>query len=149
MLSKAILHSHCLTLLQDKISRLQEMINDAQQAASDDTKSSAGDKFETGREMMKREIDKYNLQLAEAEKQHRFLKQLTPAKTSDTIGPGSLVETPEGVYYFSVPLGKLTVEGESCFALSLVAPIGKALKGRKEGETISFMGRQILIKALY
>lgn len=144
-MTKIELHTHCCALLEARISRLEHQINDAQQAASDDTKSSAGDKFETSREMMKREIDKYNLQLTQADKQLRMLRQLKPGAQKTKVEPGSLVQTNEGWYYFSVPLGKLSLAAETFFALSLVAPIGQALKGQAVGANITFMGRQIEI----
>ena len=41
---KIALHQTCLSLLNEKITTLKRNIKDAQQAASEDTKSSAGDR---------------------------------------------------------------------------------------------------------
>ena len=66
----------------------------------------------------------------------------------DHIGFGSLVTTNEGVYYFSVSLGKVLLDGQLFFALSMASPIGKALAGRKAGDEVLFMGRKIRIEHL-
>jgi transcription elongation GreA/GreB family factor len=145
---KPQIHQACIAMLEARISRLQQSIVHAQQAASDDTKSSAGDKFETSREMMKLEIDKNNAQLSQADTMLQHLHKLNPGTTMDKVAFGSLVHTNEGIYYFSVGLGKLMVDDKVCFALSMVSPIGKALGGRKAGETVDFMGRKVEIEAI-
>lgn len=147
-MDKSAAHTACYSLLDKKIERLRGQINDAQQAASDNTKSSAGDKFETGREMMKREIDKLSLQLSQASRQQHLLEQIDPNKSHEKIGAGSLVHTSEGIYYFSVPVGKISTDQGTFFALSLAAPIGKALQGKQAGDLVHFMQRQIKIESV-
>ena len=44
---KQKLYQECLNYVQRSIDAAQQGINEAQQAAKDDTKSSAGDKYET------------------------------------------------------------------------------------------------------
>lgn len=145
---KQILHQACLDLLEEKIASLQKAVQDAQQAASEDTKSSAGDKFETSREMIKLEINKYNQQLSQNSKMLHHLQQINPDTNRDTVAMGSLVLTNEGRYYFSVSLGKLSLEEESYFALSMASPIGRALAGHRAGDQVSFMGRTIQIQEI-
>ena len=47
-----------LTQLDQKTETAKTAIESAKESRDNDTKSSAGDKFETGREMMQMEIDK-------------------------------------------------------------------------------------------
>jgi transcription elongation GreA/GreB family factor len=145
---KVALHQACIELLNQKTASLERAIADAQQAASEDTKSSAGDKFETSREMIKREIDKNNAQLRNALEMLQHLQQLNPGSLKEKVSYGSLVETPEGIYYFSVSLGKVMLEGKSYFALSMASPIGQALKDRSAGQEFSFRGRNIRIEGI-
>ncbi len=142
---KEQIHAQCLALLDQKIDRLQRSIADAQKAASEDTKSSAGDKFETSREMLKQEINKHNQQLALTTKMKQQFGQIDPSQSIDHIAFGSLAETNEGLYYFSASLGKVEGEGQQCFALSMVSPIAKALANHKAGEEVPFMKRSIKI----
>lgn len=142
---KARIHSQCLHLLTEKIERLQRSIADSQKSASEDTKSSAGDKFETSREMLKQEINKHSQQLAMATKMRQQFTKLNPTQNITSIGFGSLVDTNEGLYYFSASLGKVVLEEKSCFALSMISPIGKALADHKAGDEVDFMKRRIKI----
>lgn len=145
---KIEIHLACIAMLEARMARLQEAIDQAQQAASDDTKSSAGDKFETSREMIKLEIDKNNMQLSQAATMLKHLHSLSPSSVLDSVAFGSLVQTNEGIYYFSVGLGKVVLEDKTCYALSMASPIGRALKGRKPGETVEFMGRKVVIEGI-
>lgn len=147
-MQKQALHQQCLDLLASKIATLEQMISDAQQAASEDTKSSAGDKFETSREMMKLEINKNSQQLSKANQMLQRLQQINPSIPKDKVGFGSLVIANEGKYYFSVGLGKVIVDGESYFALSMASPIGQALSGHEANERVAFMNREIQIKEI-
>lgn len=146
---KPELHQHCLNLLDEKINSLKTLIQEAQQSASEDTKSSAGDKFETGREMLKQEINKHNTQLAKTTEMRQQLQALHPEQVSEKIALGSLVLTNEGYYYLSVSLGKIEIEKTGYFLLTLASPLGKALLHREKGEEVLFMARKIVIKEVF
>ncbi len=143
---KSRLLDTCLGLISRKIETLERAIADAQQAATDDTKSSAGDKFETSREMMKLEIDKYSIQLGQALDMKKLLSLIAPDYASPRIGPGSLVTTNEGLYFFSAALGKVMLENQPFFALSMASPIGIAFRNRQAGDEVVFMMRTIRIE---
>lgn len=131
--------------LTEKIDQHKRRIADAQTAASEDTKSSAGDKFETSREMIKQEINKIVQQLSLAEEMKEVAQKLASVSSVDTVAPGSLVHTSESWYYLSVAFGKLLVDDTIVYALSATSPLGKELIGKKKGETIPFRSREIEI----
>ena len=145
LLSKEAIHQTCIDLVVEKIATLEQAIQDANEAANEDTKSSAGDKFETSREMMSLEINKNTAQLGLATEMLRHLRQIDPEATRNKVAFGSLVATNEGLYFFSVSLGKIKVEDKVCFALSLASPIGQALADKKAGDKVSFMNREVEI----
>jgi len=68
---KQLIHNQLLTDLDKRIKSAKEFIESAKESRDNDTKSSAGDKFETGREMMQMEIDKNETQLRKALKLKR------------------------------------------------------------------------------
>lgn len=142
---KKELHQACLLELQTRIDRIRLAVEEIQAAANEETKSSAGDKYETGRAMMQQEKDKMANQLAVNISWKNQLTLLNPAETKERIEIGSLVITQEGHYYLSIPLGKLKLEGQVYFAISLASPIGKALLNKKAGDEIVFQGRKISI----
>jgi transcription elongation GreA/GreB family factor len=133
---KIKLYELCVAFVEQRIASSQKAIEHAQLAANEETKSSAGDKYETGRAMMQLEIEKQSVQLAEAMKLKHVLSQINPEKTTDTIQSGSLVFTDQGNFYISISAGKLDLEGMTYFAVSPVSPIGTLLIGKKSGETI-------------
>ena len=148
-MDKGAIHAHCSQLLEEKITGLQSRIEDAQQAASEDTKSSAGDKFETSREMIKQEINKLSQQARLNTDMLRSMQQLSPDKSSSQVEFGSLAKTSEGIYYFAVSLGKVDWEGQSLFVLSMASPLGQALMHKKAGDSIDFRGREIKILEVF
>jgi len=52
---KEQLHNLCITYVQNRMQAAEDAFRAAEQASNDDTKSSAGDKYETGRAMMQQE----------------------------------------------------------------------------------------------
>jgi transcription elongation GreA/GreB family factor len=146
---KTSLHHACLERLDQTIVAATKAMNDVQNDANQETKSSAGDKYETSRAMLQQEKDKHALQLAQALDLRQQLERLDPAVSYPDIQLGSLVRTSEGDYYLAVSLGKMQVEGKTVYVLSAAAPLGQVLLHRKVGDTIVFQGRKIEILALW
>lgn len=117
----------------------------AQASANEETKSSAGDKYETGRAMMQLELEKNAVQLAEATKLKLTLDQIDPGKKSDVVQLGSLVSTTQGHYYISISAGKFDMKGTTVFAVSAASPVGAKLLGLKKGDNVDFNGKTFLI----
>ncbi|GAB3950827.1 hypothetical protein GCM10028805_29680 [Spirosoma harenae] len=136
--TKSALFALCESYVQQRISTAQEAMEAAQEAANSESKSSAGDKYETGRAMAQLERDRHAQLLGEALKVERDLKQISVEKSYDTVQPGSLVTTNRGMFFISIGAGKLTFAGRDYFAVSIASPIGNALTGRKAGETVTF-----------
>lgn len=140
---KRLVFDECEKALAQKISIAKDGMNEMQAAANDETKSSAGDKYETGRAMMQLEKDKYAAQLASVVKLQLTLSQIDIEKEFHTAEQGSLVFTNIGVFFLSVSIGKTTVNGVECFFISLVSPIGQLLKGKEKGYRFELNGRTV------
>jgi hypothetical protein len=130
---------YCQDRIQDKVDTLREVLGQIAEAKSKETKSSAGDKFETGRAMLQREEEQYGVQLLNALKQQQQLEEIGRALPTEAVGPGSLVITAKKRrYYFSIGLGKVVFDGETYLFVSAAAPIGKKMVGKKAGDSFSF-----------
>ncbi|GAB3785615.1 hypothetical protein GCM10028818_47480 [Spirosoma horti] len=136
--TKAALFALCQAYVQKRIDTARQAMEAAQEAANSESKSSAGDKYETGRAMAQLERDRHAQLLAEAQKVERELTQLNIDKTYETVQPGSLVVTNRGLFFVSIGAGKLAVDGVDYFAVSAASPIASALVGRKANDTITF-----------
>lgn len=143
--TKQALHQLCRDYIQERIDRLNNDMQAAQSAANEETKSSAGDKYETGRAMMQLEKEKTAGQLSEALKLRKVLDELKAERAHSVVEPGSLVLTNQGNYYLSISAGKLAFEDKEYFAVSAASPIGKQLVGLRKGEEMTFNGRKIQV----
>lgn len=118
--------------LNKKIESLEHLIAELR-ASNTDTKSSMGDKYETGREMLQQEINQLQLQLNELTNQMVQLEKL-PLKANTTAINGALVKTNTGYYFISVSAGEVVLNGEKIMAISPETPLAKALYGKYVGE---------------
>jgi transcription elongation GreA/GreB family factor len=105
-----------------------------------ETKSSAGDKYETSREMMAQQLEQLWFQLRNAEKQLAELGQIERITPLAQIAYGSLVVLQNGaVYLLGLAVGKVEyAHGKHVIGISLESPFGQHLIGKTEGEQISF-----------
>ena len=120
----------------------------AQESANSETKSSAGDKYETGRAMAQEERNRNAVQLQQALQLQGELARISPELASDAVRPGALVHTSIGRFYISISAGKLTVDGQDYFAVSAAAPVAAALAGKHAGEEVMFNGKKIRIESI-
>lgn len=139
----------CREYVDECIHTAEQAIQDARESANDDTKSSAGDKFETGREMMQQEIDRNRKQLEEAKKMKVAMEQVEAYQSSDIVHVGSLVVTNLGSFFISISRGQIQIEGTTYFAISPVSPIGQLLMRQKIGHEFQFNGKNIKVEAIF
>ncbi len=138
---KALLHKKCLDHAEQRIQTIQAAIDEAVESANDDTKSSSGDKHETGRAMAQLEQEKSAGQLNEAIEFKNILTKIDPGQRSKTILLGSLAYTNNGAFYISAAAGKLTVSDQLFYAVSAQSPLAKKLIGLSKGEQTDFNGK--------
>jgi|TARA_R110000782_G_scaffold251934_1_gene339603 hypothetical protein len=124
---KTVLHQRCLLLAEERIVSLQHILKEAQQAANNETKSSAGDKHETGRAMAQLETEKLTAQLSEALNIKQNLTQINPTITNNTVVLGSVVYTNKGNFYIAASIGKVAIANEVFFAISPPLPQASTL----------------------
>ena len=120
----------------------------AQDAANMEEKSSAGDKYETGRAMAHLEKEKATMQVLEANKMKVALDRIAQTKPSIEIGLGSVVKTDHGKFYLAIGAGKLIVDSEEYLALSPAAPLGALFIKKRVGDQIVFQNQKFNIEAI-
>lgn len=145
---KQKLYQSCETFIEERFQAIQKTIKELQKALLSETKSSAGDKHETGRAMLQLEREKTGQQLAEINKTKMVLSKVNPEKQSNVVTLGSLVYTNQSNYFIAISAGNLVVDNESFYAISANTPIGKLLIGKTKGDNINFNGKSIEIKKI-
>ncbi|WP_375240792.1 3-oxoacyl-ACP synthase [Polaribacter sp.] len=137
---KEALYNNCKEFVEKRLQNVEEVISSNQKALQTETKSSAGDKHETGRAMLQLEMEKAGQQLAGITQMKEILAKIDISKTSKNAHLGSIVYTDKANYFLSISAGHLTIENANYFAVSVSSPIGKLLLGKQKDETISFNG---------
>ncbi|MEG0927079.1 hypothetical protein [Chryseobacterium sp.] len=119
----------------DKIHYFENLINETR-ASNNDTKSSMGDKYETGREMLQQEINNLQRQLNEVMNQQAVLQKIT-ADLSEKVQNGALVKTNKGLFYVAASMGEIVFENQKIMTVSAESPLVKAMFGKKMGEVFT------------
>ena len=135
-----------LTIINEKIIISKNAIDSAKETRDSDTKSSAGDKYETTREMMQIEIDKNTAQLSNAIRLKEELYKIDINKKFTKAQFGSLLKTNKGFYFLSIGIGKIAVNAKSVYVISTDSPIGKQILNKQIGDKIQFQGNEIAIE---
>jgi len=130
----------------DKVQNLENLITETR-ASSNDTKSSMGDKYETGREMLQQEINNLQRQLNETLNQQAIVQKIT-SDPSLKVQNGALVKTDKGLFYISASIGEITFENTKIMTISSESPLAKMMMGLKSGENFSINGNSHIIEII-
>ena len=142
---KEQLYQQCLNHVNERLHTINQTIQSNQKALTSETKSSAGDKHETGRAMLQLEMEKAGQQLHSIRQMKDTLARIDVSKKSEIAVLGSIIEINLGTYFLSVSVGQIQVEKKVYFAISTSSPIGKLLLGKREGEELVWNGKKIQI----
>lgn len=142
---KQRLYDACKRHLDERFHALQTALTTLQQDANEETKSSAGDKYETGRAMAHLEMEKLQAQLADVNQMKADLARISPDDKSAIIKPGSLVFTSRGNFFIAINAGEHQVDGQNFFIVSGASPIAQKLRGLKVGDEFTLNTRQFHI----
>lgn len=145
---KQMLYDACKRYLEERLQSLLAARNTLQQDANEETKSSAGDKYETGRAMAHLEMEKLQSQVADVNQMLNDLSRIKPDDSSPVIKPGSLVFTSRGNFFIAVNAGEHRLHGETFFAVSAASPIAQKMRGLKAGEEFTLNSRPFSITAV-
>ena len=135
---KKQLYGLCLEFVANRLKTIQQTIQELQESLTSETKSSAGDKHETGRAMIQLEREKTGQQLADTQKLNEVLSKMDMATTSKSIRLGSVVLTSKANYFIAISAGQFEVMNRQFFAISPNTPIGQLLLGKTVGNKVVF-----------
>jgi transcription elongation GreA/GreB family factor len=142
---KLELLNQCKSFVNKRLETVQEIISSNQNALQSETKSSAGDKHETGRAMLQLEVEKASQQLAGISQMNQVLSRINVSNNSENVHLGSVIYTDTMNYFLSISAGKLTVRNKIFYAVSASSPIGKMLLGKKVRDIFHFNNQKIKI----
>ena len=140
----------CLNALRDllvgRIETLQDELKEVIASRDNESKSSAGDKYETGRAMMQLRQEQLEKQLAEQKKNLSLVKDISSRKTAEKIGEGSYIRTNHGMYLIAIGLGPVIRGTETFYSISLASPFGQIIRGLEVNDQFKFREKSYIIK---
>ncbi len=142
---KKQLYQECNIIIEKRFEVLQKKMKDIQNALQSETKSTAGDKHETGRAMLQLEREKIGQQLLEVQKLKEVLQKTHTDVEHKIVSLGSVVFTSDKNYYIAISAGQIKIHDTLFYAISVATPIGRMLLSKTEGDEIEFLGHTFSI----
>lgn len=146
---KQRLFDFCVDFIEKRLKTIQSQIEDLQESLSSETKSSAGDKHETGRAMLQLEREKIGQQFSEIQKVKSNLQKINFTKTTSTVSLGSLVMTDQANYFIAISAGKIEIDRQIYYAIAANTPMAVLLLGKSKADTVRFREAEIKIQNIF
>lgn len=148
-INKEELFNKCLDTVNDRIDQYNEKLDTISGQNEQNKFHPDFDEYGNKGEMLT-EYEKNIVNLDRVRGMKETLANLDRTHRSEVVRPGSVVETKNGYYFVSVPLGEIDMEsGSKVYAISTDAPIYKELEGKKEGDSFDFRdGKVEIVKIL-
>ncbi len=139
----------CKEHLMQRRDVVQQILDNVATSLREETKSTAGDKHETGRAMLQLERENAGKQLAAIEKLEQIFLRIKLDLSEGPVHLGSVVVTSQASYFISIPVGAIKVDGRTFYAIGIGSPIGQLLMGKREGDEVRFRESVIKITTIY
>ena len=129
---------------------IQDAIDQTEQALQEETKSSAGDKYETSREMLQADLDRLESQRSILQSS---LSLFAVSQDNDQIVVGSIAEISINdqphTLYIGPAIGNVTIDNLEIRAISTASPLGAALLGKHPQQEFNWNGKSIRVLNCY
>ena len=148
LINKNELLSFISALIEKRISKSEEIINSIEESIHSETKSTAGDKHDTSRELLHQERNKAAQNLKNQLMKRKTLIQLNNYAYSPNAGFGSLLQTNQGWVFIGLSIGNIEFREEEVLCISPISPFAKALEGAAQGECVEFNDTLFVIETI-
>ena len=136
--------------LDQNLKNRRDHLHSLRESLGSETKSSAGDKHETGRAMIHSEQarvqDSVNRLEAMLSKLRQYAAVIGPIQR---VSPGALVETTGPWVLVGVPMGKVQLPDALVLCVGAEAPLAQQWHGAQPGDQVVLGSQQLTIQAIY
>ncbi|HMI63042.1 MAG TPA: hypothetical protein VK518_19125 [Puia sp.] len=146
---KNALKRWALDHIGQRITTSRQVIDQARESANGEEKSSAGDKYETGRAMGHLQQEMHTRQLTEYVKELAILHSVNTDQLCPEGRVGAFLQGEDIAFFIAAGLGKQVIEGKTIFFLSPQAPLAKFLQNKKPGDHITFNNINTTIQMVF
>jgi len=129
------------------VDNLRLVMSEAQQSAND--YGPPKDRYDSFRMQLLRKKDMYGQQLEKALAELYALDKIDIKKPMNKAGFGSVIITKDQKIFISIGLGKIFIEEEAYFAVSIKVPIAQAFIGKQKGDIAEMNGKKMEILEVF
>lgn len=137
-----------ITSIEVQLDDWQAEIIDIKAGIAEDSKSSAGDKFETSRERATQTLRQLESQIQKKKVQLTNLLEQKSRKAAKKIGTACLVHSNMGYFFIAANTPNIEMDGIKIQVISPGSPFFSAIKDKQVNDQISFRGQEIQILAI-
>lgn len=138
----------CLQQQYERVETAEKAVEDAAESATQED-TSVEEKFESFRTQMQADRDMFNKQLSEARDGLNTLHKIELDRQLDAVALGAVVITNAQKLFLSINIGQIKLENDTFFAISLEAPVAKAIIGKRVGDSFTFRDKTFQIKEIF
>jgi hypothetical protein len=147
LLVRKQIFNKCLEMHMEKIRHLEAAMDEAEKIAHEYEQPS--DDFDSHKMELIGSRDMYAKQLQTEMDLFETLNKVDFNQDHRLVEFGSVVITDMQKVFISIGLGKVNVDNDTFYAISLQVPFYQAMKGLKKGDTFDFRGRKVKIIDLF
>ena len=137
----------CYTQVNSIIENLKSLMNEEQESANE--YGQPKDRYDSYRMQLLRKRDMYGQQLEKAMEELTILKRIDINKTNTEVCFGSVVITEEQKLFIAVSTGKIYIEDEVYYPVSIKVPFYQYIKGLKTGDKFTFNNKEHHIEDIF
>lgn len=142
-LNKEEVFKQAILILKTRIQELKEERKAISDGILEDDKSSAGDKFETGREMLTQDLRQVESQITSNSNLLDEIYRVQSVKSqSSNVREGSLIRLDGEYFLIAAAVGKITVNEQGVHLISAASPLAQSVMGKGSGDKVLFKGKE-------
>lgn len=146
-IDKADIHQACMVKQQELIENFEmEIASLKKEMFAHDFSQSQSDSGSVERNEL---LVRYENELIFLNNELQILESIDPNEETEKAELGSVVVTDQRIFYVSVSIEQIEVEGQKIFGLSVKAPIYEAISKISKGEKMSFNGVNYKVLDVY
>jgi hypothetical protein len=145
---KSTILTYVKTYLDQRMQTSLDAMNAAQESANGESKSSAGDKYETSRAMGQLDRDMHARMYQQTLEERKLVERIDETIIFKKGALGAFISTSMGDFFLSVSIGQVKINEKPIMIISPQSPIGALLMGKMVGDTFSFRGKEAEIESI-
>jgi sortase (surface protein transpeptidase) len=145
---KPIILTYVKTYLDQRMQTSLDAMNAAQESANGESKSSAGDKYETSRAMGHLDRDMHARMYQQTREERKLVERIDENINFKKGALGAFISSSMGDFFLSISIGQVKVDEKLIMIISPQSPIGALLMGKMVGDKFSFRGKEAVILAI-